>query len=172
MIQKVSAAYSAGIAGGSFVGQSASIATAIGSGGSAVGGGRTALHGTSQTALSSKLAPPSKPEYKGVRTMSSWADSLLVVGCMVIGFFAWLIGGQWSFIIATGLIFILFLLWLPSYNRRKKDGQDKYKQAEARYQIANDRWNRLYYCARDDIVFDPNGGTYTSADQMNNLLYP
>ncbi len=70
MIQKVSAVYSTGIATGTYAGPSGGLATTIGSGKPAIVGGYTLLHGSSQTALSHKLAPPSKPEYKSPRDIS------------------------------------------------------------------------------------------------------
>ena len=33
------------------------------------------------------------------------------------------------------------------------------------------RWNRLYYCGRDDCVFVPGTNTYAPAAQMNKYLY-
>ena len=33
------------------------------------------------------------------------------------------------------------------------------------------RWNKLYYCERDDGVFDPKGNVLVPTNQMANYLY-
>jgi hypothetical protein len=39
------------------------------------------------------------------------------------------------------------------------------------WQTAMNRWNRLYYCWRDDVVFDLDTGKYFTSEQMMNYLY-
>jgi hypothetical protein len=40
------------------------------------------------------------------------------------------------------------------------------------WQNALEKWNVLYYCERDDLVFDPDDqGAYAAAREMNRLLY-
>ena len=39
------------------------------------------------------------------------------------------------------------------------------------WQHAMDRWNQLYYCYRDDVVFIPNERRSVPIEQMRNLIY-
>jgi len=42
---------------------------------------------------------------------------------------------------------------------------------EPSWQKAMERWDRLYYCARDDCVFDPITGESTPVEMMREFLY-
>jgi hypothetical protein len=41
----------------------------------------------------------------------------------------------------------------------------------AHWKMAKTRWDRLYYCARDDGVFDPDEGIFIPAQQIENYIY-
>jgi len=45
------------------------------------------------------------------------------------------------------------------------------KSAEERIQKGIKRWMQLYYCARDDIVFNPLEAKSIPADMMNGYLF-
>jgi hypothetical protein len=53
---------------------------------------------------------------------------------------------------------------LREYNARVQFERD-------RYNLAIDRWNRLYYCGRDDCVFLPGVGTHAPVLDMIDYLY-
>lgn len=40
-----------------------------------------------------------------------------------------------------------------------------------RWQMAKDRWDRLYYCFRDDLVFDPETGETCRTETLQQFLY-
>ena len=48
--------------------------------------------------------------------------------------------------------------------------QDARQAAKARVQRGLQRWMNLYYCARDDGVFEPRATSLTPADQIAGYL--
>jgi len=120
----------------------------------------------SQTALSKKLSPPPKPSF------SDYA------GCGLVSLIA--VGGVGFFVgfLLTGnaLIAIAFtvaaVIGVAAWLAKKEEAEKRnYDQAMERYNRAMPVWERLYYCGRDDIVFDPDTGESVPADSMNELLY-
>lgn len=108
----------------------------------------------SQTELSRKLSPPSKPDKRAIGRSWSWTLAIFaplglvivlgIVGNAAAGWVGQAIGG------ALGLM-VQFVI-IGFYTRR---ANQLYKQAMSRWAVANNRWNQAYYCARDDIVFIP-----------------
>jgi hypothetical protein len=49
--------------------------------------------------------------------------------------------------------------------------QQAQKAAEDRIHTGIQRWMNLYYCARDDGVFEPGAGALTPADQLAGVLF-
>jgi predicted RNA-binding Zn-ribbon protein involved in translation (DUF1610 family) len=85
-------------------------------------------------------------------------------------------------LVPIGLSFFLFLKAVP---RERQKNQEKKAVAAARRQElrlkadeevnrwkrAMERWNRLYYCGRDDCIFLPGNDTYAPITQMKEYLY-
>lgn len=44
------------------------------------------------------------------------------------------------------------------------------QKIQKRWQVAISRWEKLYFCYRDDCVFIPNEGTYAPVDQMRSYI--
>lgn len=166
-IQKVSAIYAAGTTSGSFAGPSVGGALPMGSGDPSLLAGYSQLNGTQQTMLSRKLAPPPRPS-----SGPSLGALLLVTSLFMIAFSVVLIGMGGVFrgfgipvlLLGAGLMVVW---WMAARGRSPAPGKEMIAYAR---RMA--RWNLLYYCARDDRVFDAASGSHCPADQMNGLVYP
>lgn len=176
MVQKVSALHGTGIAVGEYSGPSVGVVTPVGSGRPALVTGSTRLSGVSQTALSAKLAPPAKPIYKSPGGWLLTGFIILILAGAIFG----LLGG-------IGLVgtseertnaIIMFpwflgiaiaLLWWR--NREGSKRRRKFEQEIAIWKEVIRKWNRLYYCARDDSVFILGQNPFVPVDQMTAFLY-
>jgi hypothetical protein len=78
------------------------------------------------------------------------------------------------------LVSILLVVWLFFFIKRKYSASMlKYKESQSRrereelprWQRAMDRWNNLYYCARDETVFIPGEGKAIPVAQTDKYLY-
>lgn len=173
-VEKVSALVGAGTSAGLY-------------GGPALGS--NVLVGASQTAMSQKLSPPTKPSYQspwgcvssfvtGVgiclgtifliilfvqlqRASSAGIpiDSRFLTNLMI--FLAMLIT---PFIIS----FLIIILKATTAKQRKITFETEYP----RWQHAIAKWNELYYCARNDVIFIPGKPQdCVPVSQMSKLLY-
>ena len=107
---------------------------------------------TYPTDLAKSLARPSEPKYStaggcgialgilflamGVAGLADRNTSGMVLSFLVIS----LVGGL-----------LLCILAFATNSRDKK----KYKDMLARWPKADERWTQLYYCRRDDVIFNP-----------------
>lgn len=60
--------------------------------------------------------------------------------------------------------------WEKENNRRLEEWQEKNMQIPQRYRDVMERWEELYFCHRDDVVFIPGEGTYAPIENMNDYL--
>jgi hypothetical protein len=58
--------------------------------------------------------------------------------------------------------------WLT---RKQKTHEEQQRLIAARWQAASDRWKRLYYCYRDDVVFLPDENTSTPSSQVQSYIF-
>ncbi len=65
------------------------------------------------------------------------------------------------------VLFVLSLRWRRKLNQEKRQAADQVPLWEQ----ALERWNQVYYCARDDIVFDPATGEWCSPAHFHEFLY-
>lgn len=114
-----------------------------------------------QTELSSRLTLPNPPKYSNPYW---WMLVLLFVPVCGLGAF-----GPVGFIIGAviwiGLAIGLFM-WCSNEAPKR---QAVFDAAMSQYNRAKDKWEQLYYCHRDDIIYLPNG-TYDRPDNMWNFL--
>lgn len=172
MVQKVSTIYFGGITTTSLSGPSVGGAVSIGEGQASVGGGLTTLKGGSQSLLSNRLAPPPQPSAEGTHvTLICAAIAFLCIGSLLFirGFVN---SDEESFGIITGGL-ALFSIGIAicgiSYNA-VKEGKREAKLRISQWEKAMTRWNELYFCARDDGVFDPNERKFISTSQMMDYI--
>jgi hypothetical protein len=189
-IQRVSAILTSGISTGSFSGPSGGFISMDGKSGSV--SGYTHLSGASMTELAKLLAPPPAPKEptesrRGVGLALSCAGVLGIGGFYCISIpIAGLIGSN----ITSDTGQIIFLAWLCIYfvalgifcfflyrrlNANAKNNllkaQAKYAEDKPRWDQAIEKWNRLYYCHRHGIVFDPDDGTSCEPASLKEFLY-
>jgi hypothetical protein len=55
--------------------------------------------------------------------------------------------------------------------RMIKGGEKRYVHEKAAWDSAMYTWNQLYYCKRDDFVFNPRTGETTQPDNLKEFLY-
>jgi hypothetical protein len=172
-IQKVSSVFSSGISTGTYSGSTA-----------------TFVSGSSQTFLSKKLSPPKKPEascsscaeigitiilflFGGFLILSTFlsiscnlraifSGEVRVVPAIILGLLGVGIGG--------GLILTGIIVWGSSQKAADRRAVEEAAQM-TKWELAMSRWNQLYYCYRDDGVFDPDERVFIPVKQMMNYLY-
>ncbi len=81
-------------------------------------------------------------------------------------FFGFLIGGA----IGGGLIWAGVTVFRTA-NEAAKRRAVKVVDQMPKWEMAMVRWNNLYYCARDDGIFDPEENIFVSTNQMIDYIY-
>jgi hypothetical protein len=131
-------------------------------------------HGSSESEIARRLSPVlQKPGGTGLRVALSAIvavlGSLLACGLFALvsipgneryGCGGWVLG----IIVATVVLTLLPLLGIPQIKRQQANYERKMQQASA-------RWSRLYYCGRDDIVFDPGQNLAVPVRDLASYLY-
>lgn len=64
------------------------------------------------------------------------------------------------------LLFVFPLVALIGYQRMSSRGRKMLASQKREWTAALDQWNRLYYCWRDNVVFDPLSGEKMPAPQL------
>lgn len=163
MIQKASAAYSAGrsrvdLSGGS-LGVVLPFSKRKRSSGLAA---LTSVGGSSQTLLSRRLAPPSKPLPQGFPTGWVFLGILILMGAPALFDVHVVVG----IVAALCAVSLFFRAW-AGRNRQLIDLAARMKRWEGAFH----RWDSLYYCARDDIVFIPGESGHVNPEKMSLFVY-
>jgi hypothetical protein len=169
--QKVSGIVAAGTGSGSYSGPTGGVTYSDGQWGTV--GGYTTLSGQHSTTLAQLLSPPDVPK------KSSTCLPVAVVGCLLysaipvgLGFIMSIMSPltkQLSVVpsdttcllgvaIPLGGIIIATVLLLRYGQWAGQDATKHYEAAHTRWSSAMERWSRLYYCSRDDLVYDPETG--------------
>lgn len=124
-------------------------------------------------ALGKRLAPPASGQKLPARPIHP--DQAVIAFSLVTPIFLY---GMWDTqrsVLLPALLalaaFYAFYLWkrkaiLTRYLRQV----EQRKSADERTRRGIERWMKLYYCARDDVVFVPGSAGTTPADQMPGLL--
>jgi len=71
------------------------------------------------------------------------------------------------FFLALGAILAVLAIISLASGKMKQQSDAEQRQ----YQRALAKWNTLYYCYRDDIVFVPGESSFASPEQMHAFLY-
>jgi hypothetical protein len=169
-IQKVSSIVDSGTSTtvGTFSGPSGGLVSVDGKVGYA--GGYTTLSGSqvSKTNLATRLSPPHKPILKGGL---GWWWLLIIFGlfasyCPISIFSTFpgsIINSNENTIMAVTaliciayiclcIIYLVFFIYLEI--KTKKKNKERYIKEAALYQEYMKVWNELYYCFRDDVIFN------------------
>jgi hypothetical protein len=176
-IRKVIGIYSAGVSSVSTAGSTIAVVNSPGDREDSLAGGYTMLQGVSQTGLSARLAPPPKPAMKNPTSI----PALLLVAVWIGGLMclAQRIGNLGSNRQLGTVVFVMLLVIGSSFvivllarlSRLKAKAREKWEAEVALWQKVVSKWGELYYCARDDIVFDPTTEQYAPVGGMYELLY-
>lgn len=169
-IQKVQAAVVGGI---SEVRSSGSFGGVTYSGGQwGAFGGPSATSGTASTLLAQRLMPPDEPQ-QGTSFGSHLKQAGLAIVLFYSGVFSFGIFGAETFWIGCISLPVSLIVIRLLYRERQKNRRAK-AQFPARMQAweqAMARWGRVYYCSRDDIVFDPETGESCHPADLHEFLY-
>lgn len=132
------------------------------------------LQGSSATALAQRLAPRvPRPGGIGLRMFLA-VTAILVGSVMACGLslfavtpeFGRFACGNWvlGIAIVAGVAALLPMLGIPGIRRK----QAVYDTMMAH---AQNRWGQLYYCARDDVTFNPEEGMTIAIADLRSYLY-
>lgn len=192
-IQKVSAVVAGGRASGSFLGHSGGSVNIDGKWGST--SGYTTLGGISASDLAQTLAPPPDP----MKQSEGMYSSGCIIGLLAVPFActctALIYAVPATFLLefdsasarigyisslVVGIIFVGFCLWLfwilrkdafKEKDRRTKEIESKYVAEKLSWENAMAKWNLLYYCHRDGIIFNPENGDTWQPTQIQKIVY-
>ena len=180
-IQKVSAVVSGGHASGSFSGVSGGTVKIDGKWSNT--SSYTTLGGISATDLARTLAPPREPSKQGGLDL----HSLLLVPisctcsalvCAIPATFLMKFDSVFSAIgyvssLIFGFLFLCFCSWLfwSLMKKYRKENESRYTTEKLLWDNAIVKWNRLYYCHRDGIVFDPESSKTCQPTQIREFIY-
>lgn len=123
--------------------------------------------------LSQRLAPPAAPKPSSARILHP--DLVVLTFSLIIPVFlsgiysnqrSWLLPLAVVLVLAYGLYFWQRRALIARFETRKS----RDLAADERIRRAMERWMRLYYCARDDVVFDPELNLAEDADRMAGFL--
>ena len=138
----------------------------------------TSIYYTDQDGFGARVAPPKKPELRDIpksrppqlKDHSMEARAILIVISVVVFFI--LIQYLRSTtdnpndrLVCAGMptigIFIIGIIWIAiyQYDVLRKYRMQKLNNRIIDWQMKMDRWEQLYYCSRDDVIFVPGEGT-------------
>jgi len=188
-IQRISAIVQSGRAEGTFSGPTAGAVYVEGKWGAS--GSYTTLSGYTISELAKLLAAPPEP-----RKPSGFGWMSLPIGCIgfiggyllgavlaLPGFFisgmgnpsvpvAWQIIGFCEVIIAAIVGYGLVIVFIRHKAReRLKVDEARYVAEKLKWNAAIQRWNRMYYCHRDGIAFDPDTSETCEPSAVKALVY-
>ena len=164
-IQKVSAVVTSGQSTGTFSGPTGGIVSYDRKLGGVIG--HTNLEGGSTSQLAALLTPPQKPvEPHG---FGGWWIILWMVPSLASMFTAQESNNNDILTVIVWFLVLILLLWWQYVN--KDHMKDTYAIKKPQWDKAMLKWNRLYYCHKHDIVFDPENRESCSPSSLNKFLY-
>jgi hypothetical protein len=173
-IQKVTSIRKSGISSGVYSGPTGGLTYSGGKVGTV--GGFTTVSGSSMTRLAQLLPPPEAPIAK---TYTSWAGVGILLGSFVLSFLVCFASGTGVdsgtstvafIIVAVGAFFGIIV----GYNQKKQHDADSLAENIAAVNKYNEQvttYERLYYCHRDDVCFDPKTNQYRPLMKTYELIY-
>ena len=185
-VQKITAIVKSGVVTGSFSGPSVGAGRAKGEWVTSVGS--TSLHGTTKTELARQLEPPPSPSEPHGLGCWGWigvlfglyvaAIMLFTLGLMISSVETvestssiWVLVGR-AFAFGGPVVFVVGIVLAWQRHKRLKEQQTvEYLPALEAWRRAMKKYERLYYCGRDDVVFDPDDGTSASLSTFEAFLY-
>jgi hypothetical protein len=167
-VQKVSAIHAAGIQHSSSVTHgviAGGISSTYGSPGALLASNLSSTRGSTQSGISLKLGPPPEPR---VRSSLGWALlGMLIGGLCGLGLVASsppVQAGQVPGLLIAVLAAVLVgsLMWLMANAAAVR----VFDQLHPKWEREIAAWNKFYYCARDDVVFEPGSDKAAPAEKL------
>jgi predicted RNA-binding Zn-ribbon protein involved in translation (DUF1610 family) len=149
--------------------------------------------------LAWRLSPPEKPQMTDRTDLALLGGLSVTIGgllvligfgwcaCSLLSLFTALPSSSEPEALTSAIVLLVVLAGLPlaggiaglvvgmrifsSKRNYEKKGRERVAQAESLRREAMKKWERLYYCERDDIVFDRSDNTYASADEVRRFVY-
>ncbi len=131
---------------------------------------RRAIPRSAARRLSQRLAPPSGGKREVMRLIHpDWmAGALaLILPFFLTGIYTTQNGFFWPALAFVALVAGLYAWQHGRLVQRYQHSQRARQEDAARVEKAIQAWMRLYYCARDEVVFDPLVGDPIPIDEMN-----
>ncbi len=176
-IQKISAIQNAGISTSSMSGPTGGLAYSGGKVGYV--GGYSSLSGTTVSRIAGLLRPPTEPVKKGSGCLPRvlfWISMIILVYAFMFLVIPIMSGRFDNLSTLFGMILIaaaVFLL-VVGHNEKKggdKESREKYEKEKAQWDKAIAKYDRSYYCFRDDQVFDPQTKKHCAPQNLTEFLY-
>jgi hypothetical protein len=167
-IRKVSSVVTGGVTSGVFSGPSGGVISVEDKRGFV--GGYTTLGGTTVSALARRLLPPPKPEEsnKGfLLFLKVFAVFGMLTSCVVPEFYR--VPRQWALLVWL-FAFALSVLLLLGAIAGSREERARVARETLVWKKQIQKWSRLYYCFRDDIVFDPLTGETCRPESLTEFL--
>jgi len=124
-------------------------------------------------ALGKRLKPPASPKKAPTRPLHP--DLVVITFSLIVPLFLYRIYQNQASLLPAVLAVLALLYVLYIWQRKKIIARferqvQANKASEERIRMGIERWMRLYYCRRDDIVFEPGLITSALADEMMAFL--
>jgi hypothetical protein len=117
-----------------------------------------------------QFIPPSQPEAPSpLPGINSGLGCLGIIFFGAVFFFSVQVGSTIAIII-FGVFFAIFILAFGAAYIRGRRARQEYMQAVLTWQEEIEKWNQLYYCRRDDLVFDPENKQSSPAKDWQTLI--
>ncbi|MGV8026598.1 MAG: hypothetical protein AB2L18_08580 [Anaerolineaceae bacterium] len=138
---------------------------------------RVPFNGTQSSILAKKLQAPAEP--RAQESKGGWRYVVLFIAVFSIltapAYLSWRAEQFFGNIIIGGGL----LWWYSNLNKNHKKEVEQYdqelkrirEQGYSQWQNALERWNKSYYCFRDDCVFIPGEGISVDANQFSEFVY-
>lgn len=125
-------------------------------------------------ALGRRLAPPSTPTQVPIRSIHP--DMAVLAFSLIMPLFLYgILTSQPGLLIpmlaVLGVFYLLYIWQRKPILAKFEKQQASRKESDERVKHGIERWIRLYYCLRDDGVFEEGMDEITPADQMPGLLF-
>ncbi|MCJ7625864.1 MAG: hypothetical protein MUO76_20420 [Anaerolineaceae bacterium] len=126
---------------------------------------------TQDEELAKKLGPPPEP-VSPMQPISMMNEGLGCLGALFFGA-AFFLSITYASVLAAVIFGFFTLLFTAAFILtiiRMLRARNSLKEIIPVWEQKMGRWQKLYYCASDEIVFDPESGKYAPVDEMNTLL--
>jgi len=130
------------------------------------------ISGKQMSELARNLTPPPQPQ----AISYSWLDYSGRIIALVMGFILLIVGlsDLDAFIVYVPCILICAIsgiLGIMAKTKHDNKEQARIDEEEPLWKSAMEVWNRLYFCYRDDIVFDPDTKSSCQPQDVRNFCY-